>query len=113
MSELPSAFAESGVPFRVSLFISILRLNLVSLFFFFFFFGSEDEGLGLFGFDLSSAETSFGGWEKSWMRDRNQYMAATWGHGLQKKLENLSAAPDELDHACRDARLRLPFPCFA
>ena len=25
----------------------------------------------------------------------------TW---LQKKLENLSAAPDELDHACREAR---------
>ena len=25
----------------------------------------------------------------------------TW---LQKKLENLSAAPDELDHACQEAR---------
>ena len=25
----------------------------------------------------------------------------TW---LQKKLENLSAAPDKLDHACREAR---------
>ena len=25
----------------------------------------------------------------------------TW---LQKKLENLSAAPDELDHACREVR---------
>ena len=26
------------------------------------------------------------------------------GIWLQKKLENLSAAPDELDHACREAR---------
>ena len=26
------------------------------------------------------------------------------GTRLQKKLENLSAAPDELDHACREAR---------
>ena len=25
------------------------------------------------------------------------------GAWLQKKLENLSAAPDELDHACREA----------
>ena len=34
----------------------------------------------------------------------------TW---LPKKLENLSAAPDELDHACRAiAKLRLPFSCF-
>ena len=33
----------------------------------------------------------------------------TW---LQKKLKNLSAAPDELDHACREARLRFPFSCF-
>ena len=30
-------------------------------------------------------------------------MALTWGQGLQK-LENLSAAPDELDNACREAR---------
>ena len=75
--------------------------------------GSGDEGLGLFGFDLSPAQTGFGSWERSRRRDRNLYMASTWGRGLQKKLEYLSAAPDELDHACRDARLRLPFPCFA
>ena len=68
---------------------------------------SGDEGLGLFGFDLSSAETDF--WwlgEKQSRRNRNQYQVhgidlGTW---LQKKLENLSAAPDELDHACREAR---------
>ena len=30
-------------------------------------------------------------------------MASTWGQWLQK-LEDLSAAPDELDHACREAR---------
>ena len=56
--------------------------------------GSGDEGLGLFGFDLSSAETDF--WwlgEELRRRNRNQYMASTWlGTWLQKKLENLSAA---------------------
>ena len=31
-------------------------------------------------------------------------MASTWGQWLQKDLEDLSAAPDELDHACREAR---------
>ena len=30
----------------------------------------------------------------------------TW---LQKKLENLSAAPDELDHACREAQDFAPY----
>ena len=33
----------------------------------------------------------------------NQHIASTWGQWLQK-LEDLSAAPDELDHACREAR---------
>ena len=36
--------------------------------------GSGDEGLDLFGFDLSSAETGFGGWERNRRRDRKQYM---------------------------------------
>ena len=67
--------------------------------------GSEDEGLGLFGFDLSLAETGF------WVAGRGAgggkpkpahvIDLGTW---LQKKLENLSAAPDKLDHACREAR---------
>ena len=30
-------------------------------------------------------------------------MVSIWGQWLQK-LEDLSAAPDELDHACREAR---------
>ena len=72
--------------------------------------GSGDEGLGLFGFNLSSAETGFGGWERSRRRDRKQYMTSTWGHGLQKKLENLSAAPNDLDHACLS--WKRPSPCF-
>ena len=66
--------------------------------------GSGDEGLGLFGFDLSSAETSF--W---WLVEEQEEVSkpihdidlGTW---LQKNLENLCAAPDELDHACREAR---------
>ena len=35
---------------------------------------------------------AFGGWERSRRRNRNQYMASTWGQWLQKKLEDLSAA---------------------
>ena len=66
--------------------------------------GSGDEGLGLFDFDLSSAETGF--W---WLAEEQGEVSkpihdidlGTW---LQKKLENLRAAPDELDHACRKAR---------
>ena len=66
--------------------------------------GSGDEGLGLFGFYLSSAETGF--W---WLGEEQEEKSkpihgidlGTW---LPKKLENLSAAPDELDHACREAR---------
>ena len=58
----------------------------------------------MFGFDLSSAETGF--W---WLREEEEEESKP-RHGvdlgtlLQKKLENLSAAPDELDHACREAR---------
>ena len=67
--------------------------------------GSGDEGLGLFGFDLSSAETGF--W---WLGEEQAEESVPMRHGidlgtwLQKKLENLSAAPDELEHACREAR---------
>ena len=66
--------------------------------------GSGDEGLGLFSFDLSSAETGF------WWLGEEQEEGSKPIHGidlgtwLQKKLENSSAAPDELDHACREAR---------
>ena len=31
-------------------------------------------------------------------------MASTWGQWLEKKLEGLGVAPDELDDACREAR---------
>ena len=67
--------------------------------------GSGDEGPGLFGFDLSSAETGF--W---WLGEEQNEESKPIQHGidlgswLQKKLGNLSAAPDELDHACREAR---------
>ena len=64
--------------------------------------GSGDEGLGLFGFDLSSAETDF--W---WLREEEgskPIHGIDLGTWLQKKLESLSAAPDELDHACQEAR---------
>ena len=47
--------------------------------------GSGDERLGLFGFDLSSAETDF--WwlgEEQSRRNRNQYTASTWGHGFRR-----------------------------
>ena len=58
----------------------------------------------MFGFYLSSAETGF--W---WLGEEQEEKSkpihgidlGTW---LQKKVENLSAAPDELDHACREAR---------
>ena len=46
---------------------------------------SGDEGLGLFGFNLSSAETDF--WwlgEEQSRRNRNLYMALTWGHGVTR-----------------------------
>ena len=48
--------------------------------------GSEDEGLGLFGFDLSSAEETDFWWlgEELRMRNRNQFMAWTWGHGFRR-----------------------------
>ena len=79
--------------------------------------GSGDEGLGLFRFDLSSAET--GPWwlegeeeqekeEKEKPKQtrraypRPDYMPSTWRQWLQK-LQELSAAPDELDPACREA----------
>ena len=67
--------------------------------------GSGDEGLGLFGFDLSSAETSF--W---WLAEEQEEEVSKPIHDIDletrphKKLENLCAALDELDHACREAR---------
>ena len=76
--------------------------------------GFADERLGLFDFDLSSAETEF--W---WLEEeakekkpklqrraytRPEYMASTWGQWLLK-LEDLSAANDGLDHACREVTL--------
>ncbi|CAM9625288.1 unnamed protein product, partial [Ascophyllum nodosum] len=47
--------------------------------------GSGDEGLGLFGFHLSSAETDFR-WlgEELRRRNRNRCMAWTWGHGFRR-----------------------------
>ena len=50
--------------------------------------GSGDEGLGLFGFDLSSAETGFwwvGEEQKEESKPINDIELGTW---LQKKLEN-------------------------
>ena len=47
---------------------------------------------------------TFGGWGRSRRRNRNHYTASTWGRWHQKKLQDLSAAPDELNPACREAR---------
>ena len=44
---------------------------------------------------------AFGGWEEESKPIVHGIDLGTW---LQKKLENLSAAPDELDHARREAR---------
>ena len=71
--------------------------------------GFADEGLGLFGFDLSSAETDFWWLEEEEVEKkkpklprraytRPEYMVSTWGQWLLK-LEDLSAANDGLDHA--------------
>ena len=66
--------------------------------------GSGDEGLGLFGFYLSSAETGFWGLGEEQKEESKPIHGIDLGAWLQKKLENLSAAPDELNHACREAR---------
>ena len=66
--------------------------------------GSEDEGLGLFGLGLSSAETCFwrlGEEQEEESESIHEMDLRTW---LHKKLENLCAAPGELDHACREAQ---------
>ena len=60
---------------------------------------SGDEGLGLFGFDLSSAETGFW-WLEEEQEEKSKYMASI----SAEEAGDLSVAPDELDHACRDAR---------
>ena len=41
------------------------------------------------------------GAEEEELKPRHGIDLGTW---LQKKLENLSAAPDKLDHPCREAR---------
>ena len=66
--------------------------------------GSGDEGLGLFGFDLSSAETGFCLLEEEQEGESKPIHGIVLGTWLQKKLEDLSAAPDEPDHACREAQ---------
>ena len=66
--------------------------------------GSEDEELGLFGFDFSSAETGFWWLGEEQGEESKPIHGIDMGTWLQKNLENLSAAPDELDHACREAR---------
>ena len=76
--------------------------------------GFEDEGLGLFDFEVSSAEADFlwlGTEQEEEQKPkvprraytRPEYMASTWGQWLQK-LEDLSAAPVGLDCGCREAR---------
>ena len=64
---------------------------------------SGNEGLGLFGFDLSSAETGFWWLGEEQEEESKPIHGIDLGTWLQKKLENLSAAPDELGHACREA----------
>ena len=66
--------------------------------------GSGDEGLGFFCLDLSSAETGIwwlGEEQEEESKPIHDIDLGTW---LQWKLDNLCAAPDELDHACREAR---------
>ena len=60
--------------------------------------------MGLFGFDLSSAETGFWWLGEEQKEESKPIHGIDLGAWLQKKLEKLSAAPDELDHACREAR---------
>ena len=64
--------------------------------------GSGDEGLSLFGFDSSSEEMGF--WWLGEEEESKPIHGIDLGTWLQKKLEKLSAAPDELDHAYREAR---------
>ena len=66
--------------------------------------GSGDEELGLFVFDLLSAETSFWWLGEEQEEESKPIHGIDLGTWLQKKLENLSAAPNELDHACRETR---------
>ena len=65
---------------------------------------SGDEGLGLFGFDLSSAETGFWWLGEELEKESKPTHDIDLGTWLEKKLENLCVAPDELYHACREAR---------
>ena len=76
--------------------------------------GFEDEGQGLFGFDVSAVEADFLRLETEQEEEqkpklprraytRPEYMASTWGQWLQK-LEDLSAAPFGLNYGCREVR---------
>ena len=58
--------------------------------------GSGDEGLGLFGFDMSSAETGFWWLGQEQEEESKPIHGIDLGTWLQKKLENLSAAPVSL-----------------
>ena len=58
--------------------------------------GSGDEGLGLFGFHLSSAETGFWWLGEKQEEESKPIHGIDLGTWLQKKLENLNAAPDDL-----------------
>ena len=51
--------------------------------------GSGDEGLGLFGFDLSSAETGFWWLGEEQKEESKPIHGIDLGAWLQKKLENL------------------------
>ena len=58
--------------------------------------GSGNEGLGLFGFDLSSEKTGFWWLGEEQEQESKPIHGIDLGTWLQKKLEKLSAAPDEL-----------------
>ena len=58
----------------------------------------------MFGFDLPSAETGFWWLGEEQEEESKPIHGIDLGTWLQKKLENLSAAPDKLYHACREAR---------
>ena len=77
--------------------------------------GSGDEGLGLFGFDLSSsAETDIWCLEEKQEEEEKPNCPGVLtpaqntryrpgDSGCIIKLEDLSAAPDKLHHACQEA----------
>ena len=60
--------------------------------------GFEDEGLGLFDFDVSSAEADFCGWGRSRRRSRNQSFP-----GVLTPAQNTWHRPG--DSGCRSWRI--------